>query len=280
MGPSSSPGSGRIGPRPASSADVSRLQARPGGRPLVRGETSPLRRRATWMQGSWHPRRLRSSAVDQPRTGVAPEGRRVRRRAPWQGRQSTLTAVAVWFVFGLIAFGVGAVREVFLRPRVGEPTAHAIGTLSAVALVALVISRLHPASPRVVFEGRPAPDRPALAGADGCLRVRLLPLRRGQTLGCPAGGLQHPAGTALGPGAGDGPAGADPRRHDPGVRRGAGPVLGLGISLDERTASLGAAAAGSRTTCAPPGDGPPVAGRRTGPGVPTSDEAGGKMAMR
>ncbi|MBV8607937.1 MAG: hypothetical protein JO034_10815, partial [Singulisphaera sp.] len=27
-----------------------------------------------------------------------------------------LTAVAVWFVFGLIAFGVGAVREVFLRP--------------------------------------------------------------------------------------------------------------------------------------------------------------------
>jgi hypothetical protein len=50
-----------------------------------------------------------------------------------------LTAVAVWFVFGLIAFGVGAAREVFLRPRVGEPTAHAIGTLSAVALVALVI---------------------------------------------------------------------------------------------------------------------------------------------
>ena len=31
-------------------------------------------------------------------------------------------------------------REVFLRPRVGEPTAHAIGTLSAVALAALVIS--------------------------------------------------------------------------------------------------------------------------------------------
>ena len=50
------------------------------------------------------------------------------------------TAVAVWFVVGLIAFGVGAVREVFLRPRVGEPTAHAIGTLGAVALVALVIS--------------------------------------------------------------------------------------------------------------------------------------------
>ena len=51
-----------------------------------------------------------------------------------------LTAVAVWFVFGLSAFGVGAVREVFLRPRVGETTAHAIGTLSTVALVALVIS--------------------------------------------------------------------------------------------------------------------------------------------
>ena len=265
MGPSSSPCSGRIGPRPASSADVSRLQARPGGRPLVRGETSPLRRRATWKQGSWHPRRLRSSAVDQPRTGVAPEGRRVRRRAPWQGRRSTLTAVAVWFVFGLIAFGVGAVREVFLRPRVGEPTAHAIGTLSAVALVALVIS----AYIRRVHESCSRAD---------LLRIGLLWLvltvafefgffhsRRGQTLGCPAGGLQHPAGTALGPGAGDGPAGADPRRHDPGVRRGAGPVLGLGISLDERTASIGAAAAGSRTTCAP---------RRRTPGRRPEDRSG------
>lgn len=36
--------------------------------------------------------------------------------------------------------------------------------------------------------------------------------------------------------------------------RGAGPVLGLGISPDERTASLGAAAAGSRTTCPPETD--------------------------
>jgi hypothetical protein len=51
---------------------------------------------------------------------------------------TSLTAVAVRLVFGLIAFGVGAVQEVLLRPRVGEPTAHAIGT-PAVALVALVI---------------------------------------------------------------------------------------------------------------------------------------------
>jgi len=50
-----------------------------------------------------------------------------------------LWAVGVWFVFLVIAFGVGAVREGVMRPRIGEPKAHVIGTLIAVALMMLVI---------------------------------------------------------------------------------------------------------------------------------------------
>ncbi len=50
-----------------------------------------------------------------------------------------LWAVGVWFVFLVIAFGVGAVREGLLRPRIGEPRAHVIGTLIAVTLMLLVI---------------------------------------------------------------------------------------------------------------------------------------------
>jgi hypothetical protein len=50
-----------------------------------------------------------------------------------------LWAVGVWFVFLAIAFGNGAAREVFLRPRLGEPKAHVIGTLIAVTLMILVI---------------------------------------------------------------------------------------------------------------------------------------------
>ncbi len=50
-----------------------------------------------------------------------------------------LASVAVWFALGLIAFAVGAVREVVLGPRVGEPAPHVLGTLIAVGLMALVI---------------------------------------------------------------------------------------------------------------------------------------------
>ena len=49
-----------------------------------------------------------------------------------------LWVVGVWFVFLVIAFGVGAVREGLLRPRIGEPRAHVIGTLIAVPLMMLV----------------------------------------------------------------------------------------------------------------------------------------------
>ena len=58
-----------------------------------------------------------------------------------------LSALGVWFVFLVIAFGVGAVREGLLRPRIGEPRVHVIGMLIAVALMMLVIyafvGRLH-----------------------------------------------------------------------------------------------------------------------------------------
>ncbi len=50
-----------------------------------------------------------------------------------------LPALGVRFVFLVIAFGVGAVREGLLRPRIGEPKAHVIGTLIAVALMMLLI---------------------------------------------------------------------------------------------------------------------------------------------
>jgi hypothetical protein len=50
-----------------------------------------------------------------------------------------LWALGVWFVFLVIAYSVGAVREVWLRPRVGEPRAHVAGTLSDVTLMTLVI---------------------------------------------------------------------------------------------------------------------------------------------
>jgi len=58
-----------------------------------------------------------------------------------------LRAVGTWFVFLVIAFGLSAVREGLLRPRIGEAKAHVIGTLIAVALIMLVIyafvGRLH-----------------------------------------------------------------------------------------------------------------------------------------
>ena len=50
-----------------------------------------------------------------------------------------LWAVGVWFVFLVIAFGVGAVREGVMRPRNGKPKAHVIATLIAVSLMMLVI---------------------------------------------------------------------------------------------------------------------------------------------
>jgi hypothetical protein len=51
-----------------------------------------------------------------------------------------LTASALWVALLAIAFVVGALREGLLTPRLGEPSAHVVGTLVAVALMAMVIS--------------------------------------------------------------------------------------------------------------------------------------------
>jgi hypothetical protein len=50
-----------------------------------------------------------------------------------------LRALGIWFVFLVIAFSVGTVRESWLRPRIGEPRAHVVGTLIAITLMTLVI---------------------------------------------------------------------------------------------------------------------------------------------
>jgi hypothetical protein len=187
------------------------------------------------------------------------------------------TAVAVRFVFGLIAFGVGAVPEVLLRPRVGEPTAHAIGTLIAVAPVALVIHayirRVHASCARadllriglfwpvltVVFEFG---FFHSVVGNPWDVLLTDYNLRRGRFwVLVLATVLLGPLLVGTIPGCGEAPAPSS----DSGSPRRANRVARSGGGIEDD---------------APSGDGPPVAGRRTGPGGPTSDEAGGKMAMR
>lgn len=47
-------------------------------------------------------------------------------------------ATGVWLVLLAAAVTNGALREKFLTPRVGEPTAHIIGTLTGCALIFLI----------------------------------------------------------------------------------------------------------------------------------------------
>ena len=42
-------------------------------------------------------------------------------------------AIGVWFVFGLVAFALGAARELSLTPLIGEHAAHVVGTFAVVA---------------------------------------------------------------------------------------------------------------------------------------------------
>ena len=77
-----------------------------------------------------------------------------------------LRAVGIWFVFLVIAFGLGAVREGLLRPRIGEAKAHVIGTLNRRRLHDSRDLRLHPTGSRVVFDDGPDPDRRDLADHD------------------------------------------------------------------------------------------------------------------
>ena len=77
-----------------------------------------------------------------------------------------LSALGVWFVFLVIAFGVGAVREGLLRPRIGEAKAHVIGTLNRRRLHDSRDLRLHPTTSQISFDIGPDLDRRDLAVHD------------------------------------------------------------------------------------------------------------------
>lgn len=50
-----------------------------------------------------------------------------------------LYALGVWFILLILAILNGALREAFIRPRVGEQTAHIIGTITVICLFLIVI---------------------------------------------------------------------------------------------------------------------------------------------
>lgn len=49
-------------------------------------------------------------------------------------RKAHLSAVGVWFLFLIVAFALGAAREIFVTPVVGKGVAHVVGTLTSVAV--------------------------------------------------------------------------------------------------------------------------------------------------
>jgi hypothetical protein len=48
-------------------------------------------------------------------------------------------AFLVWLSFGVAAVSIGVLREVFLRPRLGELRAHQLGTLVGCAVIFAMI---------------------------------------------------------------------------------------------------------------------------------------------
>ena len=46
-----------------------------------------------------------------------------------------LLAVAVWLLLFVLAYSLGAVRELVIAPAIGEPLAHVVGTLAFVAVL-------------------------------------------------------------------------------------------------------------------------------------------------
>ena len=124
-----------------------------------------------------------------------------------------LSALGVWFVFLVIAFGVGAVREGLLRPRIGEPKAHVIGTLIAVALMMLVIY----AFIRRLHKSRSILDLILIGVISLFMTVAFefgfFHFVMGKPWEALAGRLQRPAGADLGARAGHSPARANHRRH-------------------------------------------------------------------
>ena len=61
-----------------------------------------------------------------------------------------LLALAVWLLLFVVAFGLGAVRELLIAPAVGEPSAHVVGTLVfVVVLLGITVAfvrRIRPAA--------------------------------------------------------------------------------------------------------------------------------------
>jgi len=47
-------------------------------------------------------------------------------------------AIVTWLVLAAVAFAFGALRELWLRPRIGEPRAHVLGTLAACLAFAVI----------------------------------------------------------------------------------------------------------------------------------------------
>ena len=59
-----------------------------------------------------------------------------------------LLALAVWLLLFVVAFCLGAVRELLIAPAIGEPSAHVVGTLAFVAVLlgitAVLVRRIRP----------------------------------------------------------------------------------------------------------------------------------------
>lgn len=59
-----------------------------------------------------------------------------------------LLALAVWLLLFVVAFSLGAVRELVIAPAIGEALAHVVGTLAFVAVLlgitAVLVRRIRP----------------------------------------------------------------------------------------------------------------------------------------
>lgn len=108
-------------------------------------------------------------------------------------------ALVVWFGILLLASVNGAVRDSWLIPSLGERGGYAVSALLLSAIVLLVtwlsigwIERTYQRHRR---------DRSPVGFNDACLRVPRRPLPVRPVMGAPAGGLQRPDWTHMGPGA-------------------------------------------------------------------------------
>jgi hypothetical protein len=73
------------------------------------------------------------------------------------GRRTIWPAVATWLILAATASAAGMVRELWLRPRVGERPAHQLGTLLVcvlfVAVIGAFVARTKPSVPHAAMVG-------------------------------------------------------------------------------------------------------------------------------